>query len=649
MARTIYGLGLCMALAAVVAACGDGNSGSSGTTDSGGAAGSSGSSGASGAGATSGSAGSNTTGGSAGTTGGSAGTGATGGTTGGSAGTGGTTGGSAGTGGTTGGTAGSGGTKTGSGGSGGMMTGSGGAGGTTGTGGSDQIAAVRAAADGAVDLPIKGAFVTYTKPLLGMDAAGFFIQAEAAGPAIFVAVDPTSLMPSPKVGDQYDFTATMVGTQTGLKEVTAIAGGMVVTSGNDIQPLVTEISAAADVVMNLATYESRAIRITGSLPANFVGAGAPQVATKIVTAGLDDANLRLRMPDAIRATYDLGAGCMASVDYGVMWRFNAVAQPSVYSATDLKGLTCPAPTVLKAVPLSPTQVVVSFDRKIDPATVDAADFMFDNGLMATMASLNANGTDVTVTTTMDVPGLTYTVTVSNLDDVLGAPIGMPNTAMFQSFVATAEMVFNEINPNIGSAHDLIELLVTTGGSTNGITLVQKGSATDMLATLPDVVVAAGDLIVVHLTPVGATGTAPGSETLTKNQYLNAAFSANYDGAWDFHGNAVGLTFSNRVLYLNSAANVVLDAVPVVLTGQSPAAFPGDLQALQAAGLWFPADCGGALCTYASMPTALEVSVNYVGAGNNAAGNSVQRKPGMNTKKNTDWNAAAAQSFGLINP
>lgn len=518
-----------------------------------------------------------------------------------------------------------------------------------GTGGSNEIATVRAAMDGSgLELPVTGVFVTYTKPELGLDVAGFFVQGEAAGPAVFVAIDPASLTPAPQVGDKLDFTVTAVNTSSGIKEVTAITNALVVDSNNPIDPLVTEVTMAMDLVSNLDAYESRVIRITGDV-GPFVSAGAPQVAAKLTTAGLDDANLRLRMPEAVRAQYDLAAGCSATVDYGVMWRFNAVAQPSVYSAADLSGLSCPMPTVVSAVPLSATEVVIKFDRKLDPATVDAADFAFDQGLVATAVAVN--GSDVTVTTTPDVPGLTYTVTVSTLNDVLGAPIGMPNTAMFKSYAPVAQLQLNEINSNIANARDLIEILVTGAGTVNGITLVQKGAANEVLATLPDVSVAVGDLIVVHLTPGMAAGAAPGSETLTKNQYANAAFGANYDGAWDFHGGNIGLSFSHRVIELLAPGDVVLDAVPFVVSnsGNPPAAFPGVLQALQAAGLWLPADCGGALCTYASTPTAVAISVDYLGAGNSPAGNSVARKPGLNTRQNTDWNAAAAQTFGLPNP
>jgi hypothetical protein len=519
-----------------------------------------------------------------------------------------------------------------------------------GTGGATQIADVRAAADGAVNnLPVHGVFVTYTKPLLGQDAAGFFVQATAAGPAVFVAVDPATLPTPVKVGDKIDFDATMVATVSSLKEVTGIANLVIVTSNNPIAPLVTDVGSATDLVTNVDMYESRAIRISGSLAANFIAAGAPQVATPIATMGLTDPNLRLRMPDAIRAQYGLGAGCTVTADYGVMWRFNTVAQPSVYDPTSLKNMTCAPPTVVNAVPLSQTQVVVNFDRPLDPNTVQASDFTFTGGLMA--QNVMVNGTAVTITTTAQTGGTSYTVTAATLNDVLGTPIGTPNTAMFNGYSAVAGLLFNEINPNIGSSHDLIELLVTQSGSTNGITILQKGTVVDTLATLPDVNVTAGDLIVVHLVPATATGAAPASETTSKTQYANAMYSANYDGAWDFLGGTTGLSYSNRVLEIDAPGGVVLDALPVVLSSSAnpPAAFPGTLQALQSAGLWLPPDCGGMLCTYTSTPTAVSISVDYLGAGTTPTGNSISRKPGMNTKQKSDWNAAGPQSFGLPNP
>ena len=441
---------------------------------------------------------------------------------------------------------------------------------------------------------------------------------------------------------------TTVATKDGLKEATGIGSFQVVSSGHSLAPLVLDVSAAANLVSALDDYESRALRITGKLGA-FAAAGAPQVSAKITTAGLDDAGLVLRMPESVRATYDLGVDCTVTADAAVMWRYTVKAEPSVYEASRITNVSCPAPTVVAAVPLSATEVRVDFDRALDPATVQASDFTFDNGL--TSLSVVPSGKSVTVTTTADAAGLTYTVTVATLNDVLGTPIGSPHTAQFKSYVSLAKLLINEVNPNITSSHDLVELLATTAGSVNGITLLQKGSVTDTLATLPDLTVAKGDLIVVHLVPTGVAGIAAASETKAKNEFATASYAANYDGAWDVLGGAAGLTFSDRVLELDAPGNILIDAVPFVLSNLAspPAAFPGTLQTLQAAGLWLPANCGGVLCTFASSPTAIAVSVDYLGAGTAATGKSIQRKAGLDTKQMSDWNLAAAHSFGLANP
>jgi len=669
--KLILAASLVAGLAFLAPACGLDDSGlnpTSGTGGGGGTAGvggtgggTGGTAGIGGAGGTAGTGGTGgSTGGSGGNTGGTAGTGGDGGAAGtggdgGAAGTGGD-GGAAGTGGD-GGAAGTGGDggAAGTGGDGGAAGtggdgGAAGTGGSAGAGGSDQIAAVRAESDGSgLALDVSGVYVTYLKPTLGQDAAGFFVQGEASGPAIFVAVDPATLTPSPAVGDKVSFTVTALATTAGLRQVTGISGLVVESNGNDIAPLVTEVSNATDVISDLATYESRAVKLTGSLASAFVSAGAPQVSAQINTAGIQDPNLVLRMPEAIRAQYDLQSGCSVTVDYGVMWRYNQKAQPSVYDASSLTSMTCPPPTVVGAVAASGTSVVVSFSRALDASTVQASDFAFNNGLTASAVSVA--GANVTVTTSQQTGGTSYTVTASNLKDVLGTDVGTPNSAQFVGYSAAAQMLINEANSNINSSHDLIELLVTQGGSTSGITVTQIGSITETLATLPDVAVAAGDIIVVHLKPSGTTGIAPSSETTSKSEYAHASYSANYDSAWDFLGGTTGLTYGNRVVQVSAPGGTVLDAVPfVVSTSSNPAsAFPGALQTLQAAGGWLPADCGGALCTYNSTPTAIEISVDYAGCSNSSTGDSVQRKPGANTKQRADWYPAQAQSFGLPNP
>src|SRR5581483_5110748 len=107
------------------------------------------------------------------------------------------------------------------------------AGGGGGTGNADvELAAVRAAADsdaGAVSLPVDGVLVTYLKPLVAdagaSDPPGFFVQSSAMGPALFVAVDATSVPGGPlAVGDSVTFVVTGLTRNGGVRTATAISG-----------------------------------------------------------------------------------------------------------------------------------------------------------------------------------------------------------------------------------------------------------------------------------------------------------------------------------------------------------------------------------------------------------------------------------------
>jgi hypothetical protein len=377
------------------------------------------------------------------------------------------------------------------------------------------------------------------------------------------------------------------------------------------------------------------------------------VSAPVNTVGLaGEPNLRLRLPTTLEDDLGLVTGCDVQLEAGPMWRSGGVAQPSAYDASDLTVVSCPGPTVASAVATSLTSVTVTFSRHIDAATVlpDGSQFTADNGL--TFSSAAVNGDTVTLTSNAQTAGTTYTVTVANtVQDIFGGSVSNPDSAMFTGFTQPAVLRLTEINPNITSSHDLIELQATAPGTLEGIRIEQVGSATDTLVTMPAASVAAGDLIVVHLVPSGVTGIAPASETSSKTDFTSAAFSANYDTAWDILGGTTGLTFSNRIIRVVDPTNAIQDAVPFVLTTSPtpPAAFPANLQALQGAGLWLPADCGGALCTYASTPTAVTISVPYDGAGNTATGNSIQRKSATDTNQNSDWNAASAQTFGVANP
>jgi hypothetical protein len=254
-----------------------------------------------------------------------------------------------------------------------------------------------------------------------------------------------------------------------------------------------------------------------------------------------------------------------------------------------------------------------------------------------------------VTTVAQTGGQPYTVTVApSIKDTRGSSVdAAANTATFAGYQAPATLRISEASPNINNNRDLIELVVLQGGSVGNFTLVQETGV--VLATLPNVQVATGDIIVVHLVPISTNGDAPGSETVSKAEYPAATYAANYDTAWDFHGGTTGLTFSNRVIRVKDAVGNTQDAVAFAVTsGSPPAAYPGELQILQAEGHWLPANCGGAPCTYSSTPTAVQVSAIWTGSGTSRTGNTVQRVGGADTNMASDW-AVGPNSLGLPNP
>jgi hypothetical protein len=522
-----------------------------------------------------------------------------------------------------------------------------------------QLEAVRDAAVAcgagpcAASLAVDRAVVTYARPAIGSEPAAFFLQAASTGPAVLVDVDPATLATPLAAGDRVSLVVTGVATGSGGPFATSVSDVVRDGQGVDVAPLVQDLSAASDVVTALDAYVHELVVVEGTLSGAASASGTGFVSFPLATAGLpSEPGLRFRVATSVQDALDVVAGCTLRSGPAPLGRFNAQAQPTARAIAELALLACPAPRVVSAVALDATTARITFDRHLDPASVaaDGSQVSFGGGLVASSAT--ADGRVLTVTTSPQSAGATYTVTVAGtVRDLLGAgidPVGA--SATFAGFTVRAVVRLTELSPNILSSRDLVELLVIEGGTTAGGQLLQIGTVTDVLATFPDATVAAGDVIVVHLAPDSTNGDAPASETTAKDQHPAAAYAANYDTAWDFHGGTLGLTFSNRVIRVVDGTGQLQDAVPFVLsTGTPPAAFPAALQALQAEGRWLPADCGGQPCTYTSTPTAIEVSVDYLGCGTTRTGDTVQRVPGMDNRTRTDWLPAGAHSLGLPNP
>lgn len=453
---------------------------------------------------------------------------------------------------------------------------------------SQQIGNARQAPDGVADSPIAGALVTYRKPAIGTDPAGFFVQAAAAGPALFVAVDPATLVPPPVPGDLVDLRITQMATALSLRQATSIADWSVRGSGGRIECLVQDVSAATDLVSNLGAYESEVIRLDGTVSGSFANAGAAFEAATIQTAGItSDSQLRLRLPVTLRDGSDVVQGCRFTLDATPMWRANTVAQPSAWAPGDLTVFGCPAPVVTGAVSTGNNAVRIDFSRRIDPATVQpsGSQFALDQGLAATGASVAARS--AFVATTPQSGGVTYTATVANtIQDLQGTALGTPNSAIFQGFEVSAALRVNELNANIANGCDLVELRVTTGGNMAGIVLRER---VDPILTFGAFQVQSGDIVVVHFNAANATCN-PGSataETTSVSQQPASLFPGNYDTAFDWHIADTGITNTDNVMTLYAPDGSIMDAVFVSddPTGTAAAATETQAAAVAAAGQW----------------------------------------------------------------
>ena len=320
---------------------------------------------------------------------------------------------------------------------------------TSGGGPSEQIAEARTTADGTVNLPIEGAWVTYVKPAVGNDPSGFTIQAEMEGPALYIAVDPAGLNPVPEVGDEVTFTIIQLDTLWEQRRATAIEGWSVDGSGNDVTTLIQDVTAATDVVSALNDYESELLSATVEIVSDFGFAGQGHISAEIETTGITgNAAYLLRIPEALNSSLGLEQGCTVQLLGAPLWRFDTDAQMSAWTMDDIAISSCPAPQVISAMATADDTVVVSFNRAIDGSTVQASYFTFDNGLTASAAT--ADATQVTVTTSTQAQGTVYTVTVaSDVQDIGGAGVDTnANTAQFAGF-GSGEMACNDGVDNDG--------------------------------------------------------------------------------------------------------------------------------------------------------------------------------------------------------
>lgn len=319
---------------------------------------------------------------------------------------------------------------------------------------SAQIQAVRDEVDGPTDLAIDDAIVTYTKTAIGSDPAGFFLQAEPMGPAIFVRVDPATLTPPAEVGQVVDLRVTDITTEQGRREVVAIGAGSwnVDSSGHDVGFLAQDISSV-DIETMLDDYESELITVTFQPRGGYRAAGTGFQKISVDTAALPaSVNLALRLPETLVSTVVFEPGCRYTLTATPMWRLTIEAQIQAFEASEITRADCDTPVVTFASVVNERTAVVRFNRTIDATSVMAsgAQFTIIDSTLATITVTGATavaGQDyVLVTTGADMLAPTfYTVTVaSTVLDTAGT--GIDAAMNEETFVGyTPHLVINEVD------------------------------------------------------------------------------------------------------------------------------------------------------------------------------------------------------------
>lgn len=513
-----------------------------------------------------------------------------------------------------------------------------------------QIDTLRQQPDGATDGAINGALVTYRTPAIGGDPAGFFLQATRPGPALFVAVDPASLVPPPQAGDVVNLRVTQLATALGQRRATAVADFGVTGTGALVQCLVQDLTNATDVVTNIAGYESEVIRLSGVVTGAFSAAGSGFEAAQVATpAILSEPNLRLRLPITVRDSIDLVTTCTFDLGATPLWRANAVAQPTARLASEIALAGCPAPVVVGAASTSAMSARVDFSRRIAPTSVSpsGSQFPIDQGLAATSALVN--GRSVTIGTTPQQVGITYNVSaISTITDTQGTPIGLPNSAQFAAFAPRAVARINELNANIASGCDLVELRVVTAGTMAGMRL---GERTADVLTFAPFQVQVNDVVIVHFNGGSATCN-PGSatsETTSVTEQPAATFTGNFDSAFDWHVADTGITNTDNVLTLYAADGTIMDAVFVSDDPTGTAAADTEAQAAIVAAATQWQVVGGGIPPGGFIDDAFNANAvqDLNGTATTRAGLSIQRTNNLDTNDVQNWGMANS-TFGLQN-
>ena len=440
-------------------------------------------------------------------------------------------------------------------------------------------------------LDVQNPVVTYVRPDVS-GFSGFFVQALKDGPGLMVVADAGTV----NVGDRVSFTVTNLSTYHNMPEVDAFTGLTVSSSGHPVDDLRTDISAEADAG-TLLGETGKLISMGFTVDGTVTNAGTDYKYVYVDTTGLPSATVELYGINDLFNLNDITNGCVGSLTNGVLMVYNSTPEASSWNPAEVTLTSCPAPTVVSALATDSTHLTVTFDRDIAAASVSAAAFTIDNGLTVSAASGDGSNV-VTLTTSAQTEGTTYTLTVgSAVTDDRGTSVGNPNSTTFTGFVTPAVLRITQINPNISSTNggDLVELTAISGGSINNMRLLDmSNSSPTNKATLPDMKVAAGDKILIHVTQSSLACT----ETTDKATDCPAASNAHFsDSAWDVPGGGSGFSFTDKVVAITGLdGTTIVDEAVFTKAGSSATKFVQATQDAENNGFWIGVPVPTVTCT-----------------------------------------------------
>jgi hypothetical protein len=418
---------------------------------------------------------------------------------------------------------------------------------------------------GPVDILIPEVLITYVKPAAGEnEPAGFFVQGEPEGPALFVGVDVNLGSARLAAGDRVSFRIGYMDDLYGVPMAQNIADVVLHERGQDTSALLQDVTDVVDVAYSPQLYTSELVRaaftVDGNMYADGLGFVTAQVWTDVVYG---EDWFRVRLPEALEQdVIGLEGGCLLYLAGSPLWRSYDQVLFLVHSMSDLAAVDCPEPYISLITVESGTQLRIELNRALDPASVapDGSQFTFDDDLQATSAVVS--GRFLTLTTTPQNPGQLYTLEVaSSVNDVFGKSLPAGNGFVFEGGRSRASVHINELKLNIVPGCDLVELRVVSPGSMAGYDLRSQNTT---VLTFGDLQVDTNDLVMVHFDATDASCRRAGSlnETAAPGEQPRSDFPANFDTAYDWYTNYQGPAVAPGVLALRDDQDRIIDAVLV---------------------------------------------------------------------------------------